>query len=323
MPEYRDSELDDEVEERGEQMDSSAPCAQKRIKPMVVALAVAFLVIVCFMICNKGRPNSARVADAFHEGPEGIANIFPQAQYPQGSVAAWRYVGQTYTCPKCSWQGTRLALDELGNCICPQCGFCTFKKNVRTPRGVDAVGGASPSRSLVKPIGIEVKDMLGGVMAGAVYENSWADKAGMKQGDIIVRFNHVDVVYVNQFQDLVAKAPPEKRVPTTVLRDGKKIKFDVWVGEGELEGVILPTKKAAANNLTAPATAAGLGQGFGRGGYAVCPGCGFRMLCQPGQACPMCPRCNNYMMSETAAANQGAAAAFQRGQGQNQWCPPR
>lgn len=332
MQKNRDLDLDDELDEKpAKKRDpSGAPCTQKHIKPMVVALAVAFLVVVCFMICNKGRPGSARMADAIHEGPEGIVNLLPQNQYPQGSATAWRYVGQTYTCPSCGWQGTRMALDEIGNCVCPQCGYCAYKKNVQTSNGVDAISSASPNLTLVRPIGCEVKDMLGGVMACAVYGNSWAEKAGMKQGDLIIRFNHEDVKYVNQFQDLVTKAPPEKRVPTTVLRKGKKVKFDVWVGEGELEGVVLPTSQAGAGNTTAPGNPAawgqgqgqGQGQGFGRGGYAVCPGCGFRMLCQRGQACPLCPRCNNYMMSE-ATMNQGNPAAFQRGSGQNPWCPPR
>ncbi len=320
MPENRNTDLDDEVDETPTKKESSAFCAQKRVKPMAVALAVAFLVIVGFMIFGKGRPpNAVRMADAVHEGPEGVAGLFPQTRNPEAYAAAWRYLGQTYTCPKCGWQGNRLALDEIGNCVCPTCGYCAFKKNARTAAGVDALASASPNLTLVRPIGIEVKDQLGGVIACAVYGNSWAEKAGMKQGDIIVRFNHEDVVYVNQFQDLVAKAPPEKRVPTTVLRKGKKIKFDVWVGEGELEGVVIPTPAAAAGW----GRGFGPGQGFGQGGgYAVCPGCGFRMLCQRGQACPLCPRCNNYMTAE-AAVNQGAGAAFQRGTGQNAWCPPR
>ena len=322
MNEKDDLELDDEMDLNREPKASVAPCAQKRIKPMVVALAVAFLVVVCFMICNKGRPSTATMANAVHEGPEDVMALLPQGQGAQGIPSAWRYVGQNYTCPKCGWQGNRMALDEIGNCVCPTCGYCAFKKNAMTSKGVDALASASPNLTLVRPIGIEVKDQLGGVVACAVYGNSWAEKAGMKQGDIIVRFNHVDVVYVNQFQDLVAKAPPEKRVPTTVLRKGKKVKFDVWVGEGELEGVVLPDK-AAKVNPAAPGNPAawGQGQGFGRGGYAVCPGCGFRMLCQRGQACPLCPRCNNYMMSE-AAMNPGAPAAFPRGAGQNTWCPP-
>lgn len=315
----REPELDDDMDAGPEGRSLSAPCSQKRIKPMVVALAVAFLVVVCFMICNPGRPSSRMVANAVHEGPEDFVTLLPQqapqTQVAQGSAVAWKYVAQTYVCPKCGWQGNRMALDELGNCVCPSCGYCSFKKNVRTSKGVDAIASASPNLSVVKPIGVEVKDMLGGVAACAVYGNSWAEKAGMKQGDFIVRFNHEDIVYVNQLMDVVAKAPPEKHVPVTVIRKGKKVKFDVWVGEGEMEGVVVP----------APAAAAGWGFGFRpgqgnmQGGYAVCPGCGFRMLCQRGQACPLCPRCNNYMMSETAG---NGAAAFQRGQGQLPWCPP-
>ena len=285
---------------------------------MVVALSLAFLVIICFMIFNKNSPGARGGS-----GGDGT-NQYPQSQFAQGTPAALPYVvGQTYVCPKCGWRGNRMALDELGNCVCPQCGYCAYKKNVQTSQGVDAISNASPNKSVVKPIGIEVKDMLGGVMACAVYGNSWAEKAGMKRGDFIIRFNHEDIQYVNQLMDLVAKAPPEKRVPTSVLRMGKKMTFDVWVGEGELEGVVLPTPATAAGWGLGfgPGPRYGVGQGFGQaGGYSVCPGCGFRMLCQNGQACALCPRCNNSMMPE--ASMSGAPPAFQRGRGQYPWCPP-
>lgn len=329
----RDFELDDETDTGTARRVSSDPCAQRHVKPMVVALAVAFLVVVGFMIFSKGRPSSARVAGAVYEGQEGIVNLFPQAQFPQGQVSAWRYVAQTYTCPKCGWQGNRLAIDELGNCVCPQCGYCAFKKNVQTARGVDATAAASPNLSVIRPLGMEVKDQLGGVMVCGVYGNSWAERGGVEKGDILIRFNHEDVVYTNQLTDLVAKAPPEKRVPITVLRKGKKVKVDVMVGEGEMEGVVLPTNQPAAGTPAVPATPAawaqgqGLGLGLGQGGYyAVCPECGFRMFIQRGQACPICPKCNSYMVAEAAmnrGVNQGAAATFQTGQGQNVWCPPR
>jgi membrane-associated protease RseP (regulator of RpoE activity) len=321
----RNRDLDDDLDDDFTKKESSVPCAERHVKPIIVALAVAFLVIVGFMIFSPGRPGSTRMADAVGDGTEGVVNLFPRGQTPQGVPSAWRYIGQTYTCPKCGWQGNRLAIDELGNCVCPVCGYCAFKKNVQTAGGVNAVTSASPNLSLVRPMGIEVKDMLGGVMVAAVYGNSWADQAGMKQGDVLLRFNHENVVYTNQLSDLVAKAPPEKRVPVTVIRKGKKVKMDVWIGEGEMEGVVIPTPQAATGNPVAWGVRGygqGLGQGFGPGGYAVCPGCGFRMLCQRGQACPLCPRCNNYMIAE-GAMNQGTGAALQRGQGQTPWCPPR
>jgi hypothetical protein len=318
VPKTRDLDWDDELDDgKATKRDRSEACAQKGIKPMFITVSVAFLIVVCVMIFSKGKPSGANGA------PDSIVNQAVAGQYPQASAVAWRYVGKTYTCPKCGWQGNRMAIDELGNCVCPQCGYCSFKKNVQTSRGVDAIASASPNLTVVKPIGIEVKDMLGGVVACAVYGNSWAEKAGMKQGDFIVRFNHVDVVYVNQLMDLVTKAPPEKRVTTTVIRKGKKVKFDVWVGEGELEGVVVPTPATAVHWGMGMGQGPGYGpgQGFGRtGGYAACPGCGFRMLCGQGQSCPLCPRCNNSMTFMNQGA--GGSMAFQGGAGQNTWCPP-
>ena len=66
------------------------------------------------------------------------------------------------------------------------------------------------------------------------------EKAGLKVEDKIVRFNGRNIQNVKQFNTTVLRAKPETPVKIQVIRNKKKIKSKVMVGEGEMEGVTLP-----------------------------------------------------------------------------------
>lgn len=90
---------------------------------------------------------------------------------------------------------------------------------------------------LVKQMGAEMIPVAGGkVKITGVMGNSWADKAGLKAGDIILSFDTKKISGFEQFQALVAKAPPEKSYKITFLRGSRMKKALVTVGEGEMEG---------------------------------------------------------------------------------------
>jgi len=90
---------------------------------------------------------------------------------------------------------------------------------------------------LVKEIGAEVMPVGGGkVKITGVMGNSWADKAGLKQGDILLSFNTKRITGLKQFQGLLAQAAPEKNYKVTFLRGARTKKCVVTVGEGEMEG---------------------------------------------------------------------------------------
>lgn len=333
----RKIELDDEEDqEKKEGVISS--CTRQHVKPLVWALLVAFLVVVCFLIFNKNHPTTSQMGEGLSDLDQGI-EMFPKApravQTPQtgGQPTAWAYNGRCFICPTCGWRGNRLAIDAYGNKICPKCSYCPFQKNVMTGQGVAAVTSATPNPLLVRNLGMEVIDIERGVMVINVYRNSWAEKGGLQHGDIIATFNHEDIAHVPQFIKVVLAAPPEKRVPVKVFRLGDKVKLDVMVGEGEMEGVILPNEPqpaGAAVGMNNPGNGRMGGYGLGSGGYVVCPTCGFRMLHQQGVPAYSltCPKCGAGMVREELLNQQnqtpqGNGANLQRGQGTYPWCPPR
>lgn len=336
----RKIDLDDEQDaEKKEGLISS--CTRHHVKPLVWALIVAFLVVVCFLIFNKNHPTTSQMGEGLTDLDQGI-ELFPRAprpvQTPQnsGQPTAWAYNGRCFVCPTCGWRGNRLAIDAYGNRICPQCNYCPFQKNIPTAQGVAAVTSASPKPILIRNLGMEVIDIQRGVMATTIYQNSWAEKGGIQHGDIIATFNHEDIAHVPQFIQVVTTAPPEKSVPVKVFRSGKKVKLNVMIGEGEMEGAILPNEPQPAGPPPAGAPVINNpnyggrmgGYGLGPGGYVVCPSCGFRMLHQQGVPAYSltCPECGAGMVREELLNQQnqtpqGNGANFQRGQGLNPWCP--
>lgn len=58
-----------------------------------------------------------------------------------------------------------------------------------------------------------------GVLIGQVEDNTPASKAGLKAGDVVVKFDGKKVTSVQQFREMVAEAAPGKEVDIDVLRD--------------------------------------------------------------------------------------------------------
>jgi serine protease Do len=72
-----------------------------------------------------------------------------------------------------------------------------------------------------------------GALVSTVDAGSPAEKAGLKQGDVITQYNGKDVGDSNQLRNVVASTLPGTRVPLTVLRDGRTETLNVTVGELE------------------------------------------------------------------------------------------
>ncbi|MBV8858256.1 MAG: DegQ family serine endoprotease [Acidobacteria bacterium] len=70
-----------------------------------------------------------------------------------------------------------------------------------------------------------------GVIVGSVQKGSAADKAGLKQGDVIKAFNGTDVNEPNELRNLVASTQPGTEVTLKLLRDGREQESKVTVGE--------------------------------------------------------------------------------------------
>ncbi len=76
---------------------------------------------------------------------------------------------------------------------------------------------------------------LQGALVAAVIDGAPAEKAGIRPGDLIVRWNGEEVSEAGDLALAVARTKPGTKAEVTVLRDGKQRKFSVEVGSRPLE----------------------------------------------------------------------------------------
>ena len=81
---------------------------------------------------------------------------------------------------------------------------------------------------LAKFLGLEVKK---GVLLPSVAEGSAADKAGLKQDDVVIEFEGKTVENKDAFRNRVAMKKPGTKVEIVVLRAGKRKTFTVTLGK--------------------------------------------------------------------------------------------
>jgi serine protease Do len=78
-----------------------------------------------------------------------------------------------------------------------------------------------------------------GALVSQVTKDSPAAKAGIKVGDLILRYNGKKIEDTRHLRNLVAATSPDEKIDITVFRDGKERTFKVTVGElapGKSEG---------------------------------------------------------------------------------------
>jgi serine protease Do len=76
-----------------------------------------------------------------------------------------------------------------------------------------------------------------GALVGDVMEQSPADKADIKRGDVIVSFNGKKIKDMDSLPKLVGSTEIGKKVKIGIIRDGKAIEKDVVVGEQKEESM--------------------------------------------------------------------------------------
>jgi serine protease Do len=70
-----------------------------------------------------------------------------------------------------------------------------------------------------------------GVMVERVFENSPAERSGLKSGDIIVGYNNHSVDNTGQLSVMVSTTRSGQEIPIDILRDGKKMTFNTVVAD--------------------------------------------------------------------------------------------
>ncbi len=69
-----------------------------------------------------------------------------------------------------------------------------------------------------------------GILIAEVSEKSPAEKAGLRQGDVIVTYRDEAVTDIGSFRNQVSLTPPDQRVTLTVIRDGKRKNITAVIG---------------------------------------------------------------------------------------------
>jgi serine protease Do len=91
-------------------------------------------------------------------------------------------------------------------------------------RGWLGVGIQDVNASLAEAMGLEE---AGGILITSVLEDGPAAKAGLKQGDVIVKFDGEPVKTTSELRFAVARSDPGTRTDVVVIRDGRQKTVDV------------------------------------------------------------------------------------------------
>jgi serine protease Do len=90
-------------------------------------------------------------------------------------------------------------------------------------------------------------DGIKGVLVGDVVPDGPGDKAGLRNGDIVTRYDGREMESVQHLRNTVAETTPGKEVEIDVFRDGKIEKLALKVGE--LDGKSVASGKASAGDV--------------------------------------------------------------------------
>jgi serine protease Do len=116
----------------------------------------------------------------------------------------------------------------------------SLKKGVRPERGYLGIS--------ITPVGEDLADALGleknrGEFVARVVAGEGADKAGLKEGDIVLRVDGREVSPESTLSYIVANIKPGTRIPLDILREGKPMKLNAVVGARP------PEEKLAQSNF--------------------------------------------------------------------------
>jgi serine protease Do len=117
-----------------------------------------------------------------------------------------------------------------------------LKESGRVTRGWLGVGIQRVTSELAKSFGLKEKT---GALVSQVFKDGPAEKAGIKQGDIILEFDGKKVTSFDELPRIVASTPVGKVVTIKVFRDGKIISLQAKIAEMEekIEVARAPSRK--------------------------------------------------------------------------------
>lgn len=96
-------------------------------------------------------------------------------------------------------------------------------KSGKVSRGFLGIAIQDVNRDIAESFGLE---KTSGILVSEVLKGSPAEKAGVKQGDVILKMDGGGVENASSFRNEVSSAPPGTKVKLTVLRKGKEMEID-------------------------------------------------------------------------------------------------
>ncbi len=126
-----------------------------------------------------------------------------------------------------------------------------IKSKGKVTRGSLGVVIQEITRDSAESLGLST---LGGALVAQVSPDSAAERAGVKEGDVITAFNGTALDRSSDLPPLVGSTPPGTRATLSVFRDGKSLSLPVVVGELKDNAPGAPVganddKPASANSL--------------------------------------------------------------------------
>jgi serine protease Do len=103
------------------------------------------------------------------------------------------------------------------------------------------------TKDLASEFGLSEKK---GVLISQVEKDSPAEKAGLKAGDVITRFDGHPATSVRELRNLVAGTAPGTKVKLEIIRDGKEQSLSVTVGTQTAQASTPETPEEGANILS-------------------------------------------------------------------------
>lgn len=94
------------------------------------------------------------------------------------------------------------------------------------------------NKTLAQGLGLEIEH---GIVVEKVLEDNPAERAGIKQRDVIIEYDGKPVRNAGKFRLMVGQTPIGKKVPIVVWREGKKKQLNITVGERSDESVVAST----------------------------------------------------------------------------------
>jgi len=110
----------------------------------------------------------------------------------------------------------------------------------------------------------EIAESLGlkeptGAMIAGVNDGGPADKAKIRNGDIVLKFNGQDVKNMSALPRIVADTEVGKQVPVVVWRDGKEVTVTATLGERPSDQQLASDRSGPSGDAVKPLELAGLG----------------------------------------------------------------